>query len=161
LHKLGALSLAVFVLGLQLRATLGPWEDWPFTSAPMFAFPHAASEPLYEIAIVEVREDLSEHRLRAADLGLRELSFGRYFFGEVYGSTDPRHPAGHHPSDTPARFAQRMGEFSARVASIRERRGQRLVALRYELVRLDASGTKTSSPIGRFEVRSRIFASAS
>lgn len=149
--KLGALALTALLVGLQLRAMLGPWEDWPFTSAPMFARYHSAERPLYEIAIVEETAEGAEHRLAASDLGLREISFGRFFFGDVYGSTDPRHPAGHHPGDTPERFAARMAAFSERLIAVRERRGAaRPRALRYELWRVERGSVTARTPIGRY-----------
>lgn len=144
------LAFAGLLLGLQLRAMLGPWEDWFFTSAPMFAYYHAPGQPLYEIAIYEQHPDGRERRLRAEDVGMPEISLGRQFFGEVYGSVDPRHPAGHHPADTPERFGERMRGFSDRLARIRERRsGARPRALRYELVRIQPSEAR--SPIGRWD----------
>jgi hypothetical protein len=156
-HKLGALALTVVLVGLQLRAMLGPWEDWPFTSAPMFAFYHSQQRPLYEIAIFEQAPDGTERRLRAGDVGLPEMTFGRAFFGDVYGSIDPKHPAGHHSGDTPERFAERMSEFSARVVAIRQRRGGRPHALRYELVRIERGSPTARSPIGRYQVPERRF----
>jgi hypothetical protein len=158
-HKLGALALIVLLVGLQLRAMLGPWEDWPFTSAPMFAFYHSADRPLYEIAIFEQAQDGSERRLRASDFGLREISFGRAFFGDVYGSIDPHHPAGHHPGDTPERFSQRMADFSVKLITIRTRNGApKPHSLRYELLRIERGATTGRSQIGRFHVGELRFA---
>jgi hypothetical protein len=157
--KLGALALTALLVGLQLRAMIGPWEDWPFTSAPMFARYHSADRPLYEIAIVEEADSGAERRLAASDFGLREISFGRSFFGDVYGSTDPHHPAGHHPGDTPDRFAARMAELSARLVAVRERRGApRPRALRYELWRIERGSVTARSPIGRYLPSERRFA---
>ena len=157
LQKAGVLALAALLLGLQLRAMLGPWEDWPFSSAPMFAYHHAPGDPLYEIVIHEQLLDGSERRTRSLDFGLPEISFGRQLFGEVYGSVDPKHPAGHHPNDTPERFAARMAELSGRLLRIRERKtGTRPRALRYELVRVDAGGGAREH-IGRFDAESGRF----
>ena len=157
-HQLGALALAALLIGLQLRAMLGPHEDWPFTSAPMFAFYHSADRPLYEIAIFEQSAEGLEKRLRSADIGVREISFGRAFFGDVYGSIDPYHPAGHHPGDTPRAFAARMSEFSERLIAVRKRRGAPPAhSLRYELLRVERGTVTARTPIGRFLVAERRF----
>src|SRR5688572_29539849 len=100
-HRLGAALLIASITGLELWAVLGPHEDWPFTSAPMFARYQTPGDPVFELSFyVEdpagVRVELDPLR----HLGTGELGFRRHFFARYYGSTDPRHPSGHLPSES-------------------------------------------------------------
>jgi hypothetical protein len=154
-HKLFAIGLAALLLGLELVAIAGPHEDWPFTAAPMFARYHAREQPLFEIDVF-VRDSSGARRpLRARELGLGELSFKRQLFARWYGSTDPRHPAGHHANDTPQRFAARMAEFLDRLAKIETRRTRRAPAVLELEVRRVAP--PESRVVGRYNVSERRF----
>lgn len=156
LGKLGALGVIVLVLGLELRAVLGPHEDWPFTSAPMFARYVAPGDPLYELRIFLERPDGSERELSPRrDLGLGELGFRRQLFARYYGSTDPRHPSGHHPGDTPERFRERLRDFMHKLASVHARRGSHpVVAYRLEVWKLENERVERR-PLVRYDVALR------
>src|SRR5262245_18124717 len=90
LQRLGAAFLVLAILGLELRAVLGPYEDWPFTSAPMFALYQTPGAPVFELSFyVEDADGVAVELdpLRHLDTG--ELGFRRHFFARYYGSTDP------------------------------------------------------------------------
>lgn len=117
LHRLGAALLIACIAGLELWAVLGPHEEWPFTSAPMFARYQTPGDPVFELSFyVEdpagVRVELDPMR----HLGTGELGFRRHFFARYYGSTDARHPSGHLPSDSDAVFRQRIANWMRLVA---------------------------------------------
>jgi hypothetical protein len=143
------------LLALELVAIAGPHEDWPFTAAPMFARYHAREQPLFEIDVF-VRESSGTRRpLRARELGLGELSFKRQLFARWYGSTDQRHPAGHHPNDTPERFAARMVELLERLAKVETRRtGRAPAVLELEVRRLVPPESRV---VARYDVSARRF----
>ena len=154
-HKLAAALLIVLICGLELRAVLGPYEDWPFTSAPMFARYHAPGDPLFELAVwlepetgplVELEPD--------AHLGLGELGFRRQFFAKYYGSTDPRHPSGHHPHDDEASFRARLSRWMQLVSRAYTRRtGMKLKSVQLEVRRLSKAGVERR-PVAHFEATS-------
>ena len=136
--RVGVAVLATLLVGLELRAIAGPHEDWPFSSAPMFAYYHAAEWPLFELVIyAEVAPGVERPLEPRADLGIGEIAFKRLLFADYYGSIDPAHPAGHHAGDTPELFRQRMSEFCRKVARAFARRsGTMPRSIRVELVRL-------------------------
>jgi len=122
LHRLGAALLVVTVVGLELRAVLGPHEDWPFTSAPMFARYQTPGAPVFELSFyVEDVQGVAVELEPLRHLGMGELGFRRHFFARYYGSTDPAHPSWHLPHDNRAKFEQRIAEWMKLVASVYER----------------------------------------
>jgi len=144
--RLAVATLALALLGLQARAIAGPYEDWPFSSAPMFARYHDASWPIYELTFyAELKPGVERPLDPRSDLGIGETAFKRLLFGDYYGSIDPRHPAGHHEHDTPELFRQRLGDFCRKLTAVlRQRTGSAPRALRLELSRVqqerDANG---------------------
>jgi len=123
LHRFGAALLVAAILGLELRAVIGPYEDWPFTSAPMFARYQTPGDPLFELSFyVEDVEGVTMELdpLRHLDTG--ELGFRRHFFARYYGSTDPEHPSWHLPHDNRAKFEQRIAEWMKLVVAVYTRR---------------------------------------
>jgi hypothetical protein len=98
-------------VGLELAAVLSPREDWPFTSAPMFARRHERSAPLYYIEWWV--EQGRRRRLLSPqeDLGIGELPFRRGYFAAYYGSADPEHPGGRGAGDGEPAFVQRQTEY--------------------------------------------------
>lgn len=112
LHRAGAALLIASICGVELWAVQGPHEDWPFTSAPMFARYQRPDDPLFELSFyVEdpagVRVELEPLR----HLGMGELGFRRHFFTRYYGSTDPRHPSWHLHNDNEAKFRERIAAW--------------------------------------------------
>lgn len=140
-HRLLASLLVVTVVGLQLRAVLGLHEDWPFTSAPMFARYQAPGDPLYELRVYAVGPGGAPVELDPErDLGLGELGFRRQLFSHYYGSTDPLHPAGHHPADSFELHRQRVLDWMRKVArGYQRQRGQQAERLRLEAVQISGS----------------------
>ena len=156
-HKLGAASLILVICGLELRAILGPHEDWPFTSAPMFARYHARRDPLFELSIwIEPLGGQLVELEPGPHLGLGELGFRRQFFARYYGSTDPAHPSGHHSQDDEARFRTRLGQWMKLVSSAYVRRtGIPLRSIRLEVRRHSKAGVERR-PLAHFDVSSRL-----
>lgn len=112
LHRVGAGLLMASVLGLELWAVLGPYEDWPFTSAPMFARYQTPEDPVFELSFfAEDPSGVSFELEPLQHLGLGELGFRRHFFSRYYGSTDPQHPSWHLPGDAEATFRQRIAAW--------------------------------------------------
>lgn len=144
-HCLGASVLVVGLVGLELRAILGPYEDWPFTSAPMFARYHAAEDPLFELRLIARHLDGSEHEIvPQRDLGVGELAFRRQFFSKHYGSVDPKHPGGHMGMDDRKTFEKRLETWMRRVARVYERTtGHALAGMRLEAWRIAPEGSQS------------------
>lgn len=119
---------------MQLRAMLGLREDWPFTSAPMFARYQAAGDPLVEFRVFLVPARGDEVELDTnRDLGLGDLGFRRQFFTRYYGSADAPLPSKQEVQAAEQQFRQRLREWLARVAVVAaRRRGQELSAVRLE-----------------------------
>jgi hypothetical protein len=129
------LVLVSVLLGLQLRAVVGPHEDWPFTSAPMFARYHTPGAPAYELGVV-VREvgGAPFELVPKQHLGVGELAFRRQLFTRHYGSVDARHPGGHHVADDATKFERRMSAWCKLVANANEvKMVLELASLRVEL----------------------------
>jgi hypothetical protein len=137
--RLGVGLLAAAILGLELRAIAGPHEDWPFSSAPMFAYYHDAGSPLFELELFAEVAPGRERRIEPrTDLGIGQIAFKRLLFADHYGSTDPVHPAGHHENDSPERFRRRMSEFCRKVARVfAQRTGTTPRSIRVELSRIE------------------------
>jgi hypothetical protein len=144
-HRLGAGALVIGLVALKVRAMLGPHEDWPFTSAPMFARYHSPDQPLFELRLIAQHADGSEHEIvPQRDLGLGELAFRRQFFAKHYGSADPRHPGGHLENDTREAFERRLGAWMRRVAGVYQRRtGRVLAGVSVEVRRVTATGSES------------------
>jgi hypothetical protein len=144
--------LAASLLGLQLWAILGPREDWPFSSAPMFAYYHDADWPLFELNLYAETPAGSEKAIDPrADLGIGEIAFKRQLFADHYGSIDPAHPAGHHEDDSPERFRQRMSELCRKIArAFQQRSGAPVRKIRVEVARVE----QRRNAEGELEVKS-------
>jgi hypothetical protein len=151
--RLLVLALAAVLVGLELRAIAGPHEDWPFSSAPMFATYHDPDWPVFELTFHAMLESGRERAIDPrSDLGIGEIAFKRLMFGEYYGSIDPRHPSGHHPHDTPESFRQRLADFCRKLATVlRQRTGTAPRSIRLELARVrqlrDARGLLRTSSV--------------
>lgn len=157
-HKVSASVLIVALVGLKAWAIVGPYEDWPFTSAPIFAYYVAPGSPVYDILFHAEDTDGRSWPIRSfRDLGMGELSFKRLFFGKYYGSTDPRYPDGHHPNDTPEAFAARLGDFCGRLAAVMARRGRAPVAIRIEVHEVAGKHVAKRRVVGRYDVEAKKF----
>jgi hypothetical protein len=144
--------LAATLLGLQLWAILSPREDWPFSSAPMFAYYHDADWPLFELNLYAETLPGSARAIDPrADLGIGEIAFKRQLFADYYGSIDRAHPAGQHDDDSPERFRQRMSELCRKVArAFQQRTGTPVRKIRVEVARVE----QRRNAAGELEVRS-------
>jgi hypothetical protein len=139
LRRIAVAALAAAVVGLELWAIQGPHEDWPFTSAPMFAYYHDADWPLFELNLYAETASGSEKPIEPrTQLGIGEIAFKRLLFADYYGSIDPRHPAGHRDDDSPERFRQRLSDFCRKVArAFAERTGAPARKIRVEVARVE------------------------
>ena len=137
--QLWAASIFVVVFLLpNLWAFVDPYETFPYTSAPMFAHYVGEDTPRYRFRFV-AEQGGKETEIRATDLSLDGVEFTRYFFGHVYGSSDPDAPFAVAGEDTPADFEARLSAFFRNVQTVLERRdATQLSGLRLEVVRLDA-----------------------
>ncbi len=87
-------AASVFIVAFLLPnmwAFVDPFETFPYTSAPMFAHYVGEDTPRYRFRFM-AESGGEEQEIRATDLGLAGVEFTRYFFGHVYGSTDPTTP---------------------------------------------------------------------
>jgi hypothetical protein len=149
-----AVGLAVTLLlaGLELAALLGPWEDWPFSSAPMFARHQSRDAPVYYIEWWVDAAGGSRLLSPQKDLGLGELPFRRGYFASFYGSADPRHPGGHFPDDDPAAFEQRQHDYCRRLSTaFRRPRASTLPSFRLVVAEERAGRRTRSREVGRCE----------
>jgi len=116
------LAVTILLAGLELFALLSPWEDWPFSSAPMFARSQARGAPVYYLEWWLERP--GERRLLSPqrDLGVGELPFRRGFFSTYYGSADPAHAGRRFGEDDEAAFLARQSDYCRRLQSAWSRR---------------------------------------
>jgi len=151
------------VLLPQLAALVVPYEEFPYTSAPMFAHYVGPDTPRYRFRFVAERGDGSaEREIRATDLGLNGVELSRYFLGSIYGSMDPLSPFGHHGGDTPEAFEARLSTFFRDATTVLERRGGaapgQLSGIRLEVVRLEGGNRDGEvHVVGRYDVASHHF----
>jgi hypothetical protein len=143
------------LIGLELRAIAGPFEDWPFTSAPMFARYQLEEDAIYRLVFhVEKANGEDEIIDAARALGIGELSIKRLFFGSYYGSTDPSYPLGHKPHDTSEAFTRRLSDFSARVVRVYSRNlNQKPKAFRIELAEYRAGRLQYTRVVSRYDAK--------
>jgi len=159
------LCATVFIGAFLLPTLAGfivPYEEFPYTSVPMFAHYVGDDTARYRFRfIVQVGDDQQERELRATELGLGGLEFSRYFFS-VYGSIEPFSPFSHHRDDDRATFEERLSEFFGRVATELKRRDQnawhRLSHIRLEIARLNSKSYDSETHVvGHYEVASGRF----
>lgn len=147
----------------NLATLVIPFEQFPFSSAPMFAHYVSDDTPRYRFRfMVEPPDGRKTWELLGRDLGMHNVEFGRYFFGSVYGSIDPVSPYGHHGHDTREAFEARLSEFFDKLVSVWERRRSepfpRPAAIRLELALLDRENRNTEiRTVGRYDVATRRF----
>jgi len=139
-----------------------PYEEYPYTSAPMFAHYVGEDTPLYRIRLVAERADGSEREIHATDFGLNGVEFTRQFFGAIYGSIDPYSPFGHHGDETRDEFERRLSDFFPRLVTALERRSpgmlEQVPQIRVDVARLDASNREALvHVVGRYSIASRHF----
>jgi hypothetical protein len=141
-RRFGVVASLVFLLP-HVLTIVSPHEEFPFTSAPMFAHYLGEATPRYRFLFTaEFDDSRSPQEVRGAQLGVAGVEFTRYFFGKVYRSIDPDSPFTGPGSDTPAAFEGRMTTFLGRMAAVLQRRDpvrwRGLQRLRLEVVRMDA-----------------------
>jgi len=115
-----AVSFAFLLLNLW--PLIDPFEDFPLTSAPMFAHYVNTETPRYRFRLTAERAGGEVREIRATDLGLAGVEFSRDFFGSVYGSIDRHSPFAPHGADSPAAFRARLRAFFGDMAHVLRRR---------------------------------------
>lgn len=112
-HKVYAWIVTALFLLPELFAIALPIENWPVTSAPMFAHYVGLETPRYQFRFVGEYGNRKKkaRKIRGSKIGLTERKLMRHFFGKVYGSIDPRAPWGHFLNDTPEKFEARLSRF--------------------------------------------------
>jgi hypothetical protein len=144
------LAVTLLLAGLELFALLSPWEDWPFSSAPMFARSQARGAPVYYLEWWLERP--AERRLLSPqrDLGIGELPFRRGYFAAYYGSADPAHPGRRFPNDDEASFLARQSDYCARLEAAWAQKSGTPVPAFELVVAMEEAGRKLSArSIGR------------
>jgi hypothetical protein len=158
----GAVASALFLLP-HIAALVHPYEEFPYTSAPMFAHYVGPETPRYRFRFAaEFADGRPAVEFRGPDLGLRGVEFTRYFFSTVYGSVHPHSPFAPHRQDTPAAFEARMTRALADMATVLRRRDparwQGLAGVRLEVVRLGAGNREVDAhEVGVFSLDSGRF----
>jgi hypothetical protein len=161
-HLLAMLFIIVF-LAPNLVALVIPYEEFPYTSAPMFAHYVGEETPRYRFHFIAVFVNgQAAQEIYATDLGLNGVGFSRYFLGSMYGSIDPRSPFGHHGEDTEAAFENRLSGFFRRMMTVLARRGYpalpQVSGIRLEVARLnDKNEDAELHMVGRYDVATEWF----
>jgi hypothetical protein len=145
-------------------ALIRPFEEFPYTSAPMFAhYVDKETTPRFALRFVaEMSRTDREIPITPGHLGVPGVPFSRHYFGQVYGSTDPHSPFGSHGDDTRPAFERRNAEFFARVALVLRRRDpglwKSLARIRLEAVRLGPFGRDAEiHVVGYYDVEAQRF----
>jgi hypothetical protein len=159
------LCAALFIVAFLLPNLLGlivPYEEFPYTSVPMFAHYVGDDTGRYRFRfVVQTGADREERELRATELGLGGLEFSRYFFS-FYGSIEPFSPFSHHRGDTREAFEARLSGFFGKVVTELKRRDREawrsLSRIRLEIARLGHTNHDAQSHVvGHYDVASGRF----
>ncbi|NUN48459.1 MAG: DUF393 domain-containing protein [Candidatus Brocadiae bacterium] len=159
LHRWAASVLILAVLGLAGGGAALNREDWPLTSAPMFANEVEADGARYAFRFLGEPRKGKAVEIPADACGIPELRLKRIFFGRFYGSVDPGYEYGAFPGDTPEAFDARMGDFFGRFADAARERGNldaAFVRIRLQVVR-QAGGRTERFDVGAWDIRRREF----
>ncbi|MCB0352199.1 MAG: hypothetical protein KDD64_01705 [Bdellovibrionales bacterium] len=152
-------AFLVAVLIPNLWAVISPYENWPFTCAPMFAHYVDESTPRYRFAFQVQFEDGSRDEVGYYSAGLN-WSLMRYFFKWVYGATPSGGVFALYPSDTQENFENRLSTFfSAFVSALSERIApKKPIKLTLHAIRLDRENNDSDShKVGVFDIESGRF----
>jgi hypothetical protein len=156
-RRLGVLASLVFLLPHAVTM-VHPREEFPLTSAPMFAHYIDQGTPRYRFRFTaEFNDRRPPQEVRGAQLGVPGVEFTRYFFAKVHRSIDPHSPFADHGRDTPAAFEARLTTFFERTAAVLRRRDpvrwRGLQRLRLEVLRLDKGNRAVDvHEVGRYQV---------
>jgi hypothetical protein len=155
----------VFIVAFLLPNAVAlfiPYEEFPYTSAPMFAHYVTDNTPRYRFRFfAEYPNGHASQEIRAADLKLNGTMFSRYFFGSVYGSIEPLSPYGHYGNDTRETFEKRLTEFFHSATIVLNQRPEAPSAIgriRLEVAQLDKGNRDSAAHIvGYYHVKSNHF----
>ena len=147
----------------NVAAIIRPYEEFPYTSAPMFAhYVDRETTARYGLRfIAEWGDGRPPAQITPRQLGVAGVPFSRYFFSHVYGSTDPGTAFGYR-NDTPAAFARRNQNFFQRAVRVLQGRDaalwRALSRIRLEAFRLGPDGRDVDvHVVGHYDVASGEF----
>jgi hypothetical protein len=90
-HEILAGAFIVAILAPNLWALIHPYEDWPYSSLPMYAHYVGEDTPRFKFVFVAELEDGREKEVSPYSIGL-DYAAMRFFFKYVYGSVEPGLP---------------------------------------------------------------------
>jgi hypothetical protein len=160
-YKLLVVAFSLALLAPNLWAIVEPYEDWPYTSLPMYAHYVDRDTPRYKFVFVGERSDGGEQELSAYSVGV-DYAAMRFFFTHVYGSMESgASPFNRFPGDTRSAFEERLSRFFAAYVRRYQSRfpNQSLRGIRLQVARLqwEGNGIGELRQLGRHDVASGRF----
>lgn len=160
LYRRGVYLFVGVVMALLFSAHVVPFESWPLTHAPMYAFYAGGDTPRYRFRFTPYSDSgkkLKELRRFGA---VRNQRMKRIFFARVYGSEMDIHPYGTFEDDTRKRFEDRLSIFFRGLAKYARRRKwhRSLATINLEVIRLNKFNRGGKSHlVGTFDRRTGRF----
>lgn len=93
-----------------MAAVFIPFENWPFTPAPMFAHYVGPETPRYRFIFKADLDDGTSKEVGYPSVGAN-WSLMRFFFKYIYGSAEPGSVFNVFPNDSKSDFEQRLTIF--------------------------------------------------
>ena len=152
----------VFILAVllpNLWAVISPYENWPFTCAPMFAHYVDDETPRYRFAFEVQFDDGSKDEVGYYSAGLN-WSVMRFFFKWVYGATPSGGVFALYQNDTREAFENRLSTFFVAFLEALSSRVAPKIPLKLTLraVRLNGENRDGEShKVGVFDIESQRF----
>lgn len=111
IYKLAVIVFSVAFVAPNLWAIVSPYEDWPYTSLPMYAHYVDQDTPRYRFIFVGEFADGGEEEVTAYSVGV-DYAAMRFFLMYVYGSVETAaSPFNRFPNDDRAAFEDRLSRF--------------------------------------------------
>jgi len=148
-RKLAVTSFVLALVGLQVAAVAGRFDDWPFAANAMFSYHRTASEPVYDLQVLRYDDRGVVHVVDPVrDLKVpSRLEFRRMFFSRWYGSTAAEFPQRGLTPLEPGDFDARMLTFCRAVRDTLRSEHTEADAVAIDLAQVvDAGGTWRSGP---------------
>lgn len=159
-HQVWLCAAAVVLVVPNVAAVIVPFENWPWTNAPMFAASPVDNALSSTSFTLELADGGSRPLPTRAAAGLNQWHFRRSFLTTAWGSDDASTPFGHVANDTDELRAARVGHyFDALVRyAKKKRRGvfDGVVAVRVEVQQVQPTTTPMRT-LGRYVLKDRRF----
>jgi hypothetical protein len=160
-YKLVVVVLSLAFLAPNLWAIVQPYEDWPYTSLPMYAPSVDRDTPRYRFIFLGELSDGPEQEVSTYSVGV-DYAAMRFFFMYVYGSVETgASPFNRFPDDTRRAFEDRLSRFFAAYTKRYEGRfpARPLKGVRLQGARLrwDDNAIVELHELGRYDVASGRF----